>query len=291
MSHLNIPTIEILGVRVHPITLPQALRAIEAMSQDGQTHYIVTPNPEMVMYARTHPEFRETLNRAPLSLVDGFGLLWAAKYLSLSLTNTSGLRDIQEFWQFVWTSAAIVLAPKALDIIPERLTGADMVWEIAKLASERDQSIFLLGGQPGVALTAGSLLQQMYPRLQLAGAVAGPPYDDMATILQHIQTSQPRFVFLALPVDKQMDWIEAELPKLSGVVAMGVGGALDFIAGTTALNAPVKDSPARRAPDWWQRHGLEWLWRFLTQPWRRQRIKAATVDFMRAVRRHKLSSC
>ena len=167
-------TIEILGVSVNPITLAQALRAIDEMAQDDQNHYIVTPNPEMVMYARTCPEFRETLNRASLSLVDGFGLLWAAKYLSLPLTTISGLRDIQEFWQFIWTSAAIVLAPKALDIIPERLTGADMVWEIAKLASERDQSIFLLGGQPGVASTAGSLLQQMYPRLRLACGTSAP---------------------------------------------------------------------------------------------------------------------
>ncbi|AKM84721.1 TPA: hypothetical protein DHW58_02155 [Patescibacteria group bacterium] len=283
-------TIEILGVSVNPITLAQALRAIDEMAQDDQNHYIVTPNPEMVMYARTCPEFRETLNRASLSLVDGFGLLWAAKYLSLPLTTISGLRDIQEFWQFIWTSAAIVLAPKALDIIPERLTGADMVWEIAKLASERDQSIFLLGGQPGVASTAGSLLQQMYPRLRLAGAVAGQPYDDTVTVLRNISTSRPKFVLLALPADQQMDWLETELPKLSGAVAMGVGGALDFIAGTTALNAPTATSPAKRAPEWWQRHGLEWLWRFMIQPWRRQRIKIATIDFMRAVRYDKLNN-
>ncbi|OGB73353.1 hypothetical protein A3K24_00535 [candidate division Kazan bacterium RIFCSPHIGHO2_01_FULL_44_14] len=283
----NGKTIEILGVKVDCLTLPQALQVVNGLAVDGQNHYIVTPNPEMVMYSLAHPEFRELLNHASLSLVDGFGLVWAAKYLSLPLTAKPILRNLQEWWQFAWTSLAIVLAPKTLNIIPERLTGADMVWEIAKLASECGYSVFLLGGQPGVALTAGNLIQQMYPQLQLAGAVAGPPYDTMDTVISHLQLSRPKFIFLALPANQQMDWIETELPKLSGAIVMGIGGALDFITGATALNAPVAKSPAKRAPEWWQRHGLEWLWRFLTQPWRRQRIKVATVDFMQEVRKHR----
>jgi N-acetylglucosaminyldiphosphoundecaprenol N-acetyl-beta-D-mannosaminyltransferase len=279
--------IDILGVKIDAVTLPQALRAIDELTRDGHNHYIVTPNPEIVMYAQTHSEFRDALNRADLSLADGIGLVWAAKYLSLPTTHVGWLKPVQEWWQWLWTSAAVVLMPKALNIIPERITGADMVWEIAKLASERNQSIFLLGGQPGVAQQAGSLMQQMYPRLVIAGATSGPPYDDMDEIIQHLQQLQPHYIFLALPADQQMAWMTHQLPKLQSTVAMGVGGALDFIAHATALNAPTVHSPARRAPSWMQNRGLEWLWRLVTQPWRRSRIKTATLDFIRAVRKYK----
>lgn len=283
-------TTNILGVDVHTITLPEALDMITNMIRSKKNHYIVTPNPEMIMYAKSHEWFREVLNGASLSMADGVGLLWAAKYLSLPLTHIPTLRWIQEQWQYLWTSLYVVLVPKRLDIIPERLTGADMVWEMTKLASDRNYRVFLLGAGPGVALKAARVMQELYPKLNVVEVMVGPPHEDEIDVIQRIKQTDPQIIFLAYPADKQMKWMKEMLPQLQNVTAIGIGGALDFIAEGTAMNAGVDASPAKRAPLWMQNRGLEWLYRYLTQPWRKDRIKTATIDFMRQVRDYKRES-
>ncbi len=283
-------TTEILGIKIDCLTLPQALQEVVDLVRGRGNYYIVTPNPEMVMFAQKNAQFKEILNQADLSLADGTGLLWAAKYLSLHLTKIPVLRQIQEFFQLIFTLSTVVLAPKSLNVIPERLTGADMVWEIAKLASERDYRIFLLGAGPGVALKAARVMQTLYPRLNVVEVMVGPPYESQDEVIRRIQQTNPQFIFLALPAEAQMQWMRDELPKLKDTIAMGIGGALDFIVGGTALNAGVDSSPAKRAPEWMQKMGMEWLYRYYTQPWRRERIKTATTEFIRTVRKAKINS-
>jgi N-acetylglucosaminyldiphosphoundecaprenol N-acetyl-beta-D-mannosaminyltransferase len=287
----NLPSVSILGVKVHKLTMPQALHTVTDLVRSRKNHYIVTPNPEFVMYAASHPWFRDVVNGASLSLADGMGILWAAKYQSLRLLNIPVLKQVQELIQWLFTAASVVLFPKYLNIVPERITGADMVWELSKLASERNYGVFLLGAGPGVALKAAQILQQMYPRLNVVEVMVGPPYEDEDDVLRAIQQTKPQIIFLAFPASGQMKWIRDFLPQLTDTIVMGIGGALDFIAGTAAINAEAtSDTPAKRAPLWMQEHGLEWLYRFFTQPWRKERIKTATFGFMKAVRHAKLSS-
>ena len=287
--NLNLPEVKVLGVKVHAIKLPEALLAIQTMIRSRQNHYIVTPNPEMLMYARKHAWFKEVLNNASLSLADGVGLMWAAKYLALPLTRVPVLRQVQELIQYLWTGAMVPFYPKYLNVIPEHLTGADMLWEIAKLASERQYRIFLLGAGPGVALMAARVMQQLYPRLNVVEVMVGPPHESEEEVVRRIHQTNPQIIFLALPAEKQMKWMQEILPQLKDVIAIGIGGALDFVAEAAAIFNPEADSkPARRAPQWMRRLNLEWLWRLITQPWRKERVKTATIDFMRTVRQSKL---
>lgn len=284
------PKSTILGVDIDRLTMPAALRRVAELVEDGETHYIVTPNPEIVMYSQKYAWFKEVLNNASLSLADGAGIVWAAKYLSLRLPNIPVIRQITEVVWFLITGAASVFFPKFLSVIPERITGADMVWEISKLASERGWGVFLLGAGPGVALKAARILQEMYPRLNVVEVMVGPPYESEEEVLRAIKQTTPNIIFLAFPASGQMKWIRDQLPKLNGTVAMGIGGALDFIAGAAAINAEAtEDNPAKRAPLWMQNHSLEWLWRLITQPWRRDRVKTATLGFMSAVRKQNLA--
>ena len=284
-------TIDILGIKVDTFTAVQALDYIAQLALDGKNHYIVTPNPEFIMQSLEDSEFRNVVNAADLALPDGVGILWAAKYLSLPISKWRPLAKVQAYWQWWCIGTRVVIQPKALtDIIPERVTGADMVWEMSKLASKRGWSIFLLGGAPGVAHEAAKCLQWLYPNLLVAGATAGPPYESEEQVLQHIKEAQPKFIFLALTAPKQLQWIKTHSGQLTGAVTIGIGGALDFIAGGVAINAPEGETkPAKRAPEWLQKRGLEWLWRYLTQPWRRARIKTATIDFMEKVVEFKLA--
>lgn len=282
--------INILGVNVDAVTLPAALDHITALAQDGQSHAIVTPNPEFVMQAQVDPSFRDAINQADLALPDGIGILWAAKYLSLSISKYPPLTYLQAYVSWVLTGLRIIFQPKYVNsVIPERITGADMVWEISKLASERGLSVFLLGAANGVAKETAKNLHWLYPNLKISGATAGPPYEDEMAVVDQIKTTQPKFVFLAFPAKEQVRWIKTYKDHLQGTIFIGVGGALDFIAGGVALNAPKQNQqPAKRSPVWLQEHGLEWIWRLFTQPWRRTRIFTAVFGFSLQVVRHKI---
>lgn len=284
-------TVDILGIKVDTFTTVEALDYIAQLANDNRSHYIVTPNPEFIMQSLQDENFRQVVNNSDLALPDGIGILWAAKYLSLPLVKSRPIAWLQAYWQWWCIGTRIVIQPRSLtDIIPERVTGADMVWEISKLAAKQGWSIFLLGAAPGVAEEAAHCLQWLYPNLTIAGATEGPPYESEAQVIQRIQTLKPKFIFLAFPAAEQLWWMRTYINQMEGAIMIGVGGALDFIAGGVAINAPVGASqPAKRAPVWLQKRGLEWLWRYLTQPWRRARIKIATVDFMRKVVAFKLS--
>lgn len=281
---------DILGVKISTVTTPQALNKVADLIRDKKDHYIVTPNPEFVMQALKDGNFREIINGSDLALADGIGILWAAYYLSIPISSFLPLAKMQAVVQLFLTGLNIVLNPKMLTkVIPERITGADMLWEISKLASERGWSIFLLGAAPGVAYEASRKLQLLYPNLQIADVMPGPPYESEVKVIARIQLVKPKFVFLAFPAKEQLRWMKTYTGNLGGVIMMGIGGAFDFIAEATPINSPVKDSKAKRAPKWLRDRGLEWLWRYLIQPWRRERIKTATIDFMKTVKAYKLA--
>lgn len=282
--------VDVLGVNIDVLTMPEALRRVEELAKDRRGHYIVTPNPEFIMQALKDGSFREIINRASLSLADGVGVLWAAKYLSIPTSSWAPLAVMQAWIQMVLSGIGIMVSPRSLtSVIPERITGVDMVWEISKLAAKRGFKIFLVGAAPGVAYEVSRKLQMLYPKLQIVDVMAGPPYEPEAEVVRRIRVVKPHFVFLAFPAAEQLRWMKNYVDNLSGVM-MGIGGAFDFIAEAGALNAPTgDDSKARRAPGWLQKRGLEWLWRYFTQPWRKQRIKTATVDFIKTVLIYKIA--
>ena len=283
-------TVDILGINIDTFTTVEALEYIAQLANDSQGHYIVTPNPEFVMQSLKDTNFRDTVNKADLALPDGIGILWAASYLAMPLSRFRPLAVVQAYWEWIATGLGILINPKSLtNVISERITGADMIWELSKLAAKQNWSIFLLGAAPGVAQQSAERLQWLYPTLQITGAMAGPPYDQAEEIIQRIQETKPKFVFLALTAPKQLQWIQTYAQELPGVIIMGIGGALDFIAGGVALNEDAAGRPARRAPEWMQNRGLEWLWRFINQPRRWKRMFTAVFSFSLQVVRYKLA--
>jgi len=224
--------VEILGVGVDPMTYEGALAQIQSFVQKGVTHQVVTVNPEFVMRAQSDEPFRRVLNGADLVLADGIGLVWAARLLGHRL--------------------------------PERVAGSDLVPRIAQRAAEVGWRLYFLGAPPGVAERAAHILRERCPGLQVAGTYAGSPAREMKeAIVERIRAAHPDILFVAYGAPAQDRWIARNLSNLGVPVAMGVGGAFDFIAGR-----------AERAPPWVQRLGLEWLHRLIHQPWRWQRMLA-----------------
>lgn len=242
----SFPSVEILGVRVHQVNFAQTLDQIARWIQDSHTtqslisnlqspnrftHQLCTVNPEFVMEARRNPAFAAVLDRADLCAPDGIGILWAGRLLGRPFT--------------------------------ERVTGSDGIYRICERAAEEGWRVFFLGAGPGVAEQAAARLAARYPGLTVAGTHSGSPADaDWPEIQTRLAAARPDILFVAFGHPRQDLWIDRHRQELPAAVALGVGGAFDFVAGI-----------ATRAPVWMQRMGLEWLHRLVTQPWRWRRMR------------------
>ncbi len=258
--------VNIAGVGFDPVTRQ------EALTKPGR---IVTPNPEMVVYANRHPEFKNTLNTADLSIADGIGIVWAAHFLS----EAQGKKGLSRLLWLIVSLLDIFLRPARLHkILPERVTGVDLMESLAAEAAQKGWGIYLLGAAPGVAEAAAKILKVKHPSLRMAGTHAGSPGDAEAPqILERIRAARPEMLFVAYGSPAQEVWLARHLKSLPTVkTAMGVGGAFDFLSGHV-----------RRAPAPFRRWGLEWLWRLMVQPWRLGRIYRATAVFISIVFRVK----
>ena len=193
-------SIRILGIRVDALTYEELLTAIGGFVVQGTPHQIATVNPEFVMTAQSHAEFRDVLEQADLCMADGVGLLWAARRQGHTL--------------------------------PERVTGSDGVPRIAERAAQMGWGLYLLGAAPGVAQRTAQLLAERYPGLRVTGTYAGSPAEsDAEGILGLVRVASPDILFVAFGAPQQDLWIARHREALGVPVMMGVGGAFDHIAG------------------------------------------------------------
>ncbi len=268
--------ISILGVPVNKIGFFDTLKKIDEFVRSGQPHQIATVNAEFIMGAQKDRELLKILQNTDLNTPDGMGTVWAAKYLAknekLKTKNYSGaLRLLSNFFWLKTTLLAIIFARKWLrSEIKERVTGIDLMWEIANLAQERGWSIYLLGAGEGVATEVAEKLTALYPRLQIAGGYSGRPEE--TGLVEKIAKTKPDILFVAFGNPKQEKFIFKNKKELGAKVMMGVGGSFDFITGR-----------AKRAPQFLQKLGLEWFWRLIREPKRALRIYNATVKFVWSV--------
>lgn len=174
-------------------------------------------------------------------------------------------------------SAGLLLAARLTgQLLPQRVTGVDTMQALCAGLKE-DCPVFLLGAAEGVAARAGEALCRQNDRLMIAGTYSGSPRpEDAPEIVRRINAAGPRLLLVAFGAPAQDLWIGEHLQELFTVrVAMGVGGTFDFLAGVQ-----------KRAPSFFRRLHLEWLWRLAREPRRFLRIVNATVVFPLLVLRH-----
>lgn len=232
---LNIPAnpdrVHILGVPVDRIGYTEWMTLIDRWVRlERRPHHVCTVNPEFVMIAQRDPIFMNILRRADLCLADGVGLLWAGRMLNRPF--------------------------------PERVTGSDGTVVIAQHAQRLGWKLFLLGAAPGVADRVAEMMRTDLPGIQVVGVHAGSPApEEEEEIVRMINWSGADVLLVAYGAPEQDKWIARNLPRLQVKMAMGIGGALDFIAGIVP-----------RAPQRMRDLGLEWLYRLYKQPWRIKRM-------------------
>lgn len=234
---------EVLGVKIDDVNLDQAVEIVLGWLSKPGKHFIVTPNPEFIVAAQDDEQFKEILNRADLSIPDGRGLRIGS--------------DI------------VCTTP-----------GIDLMEELINKASDLGFTIGLLGGRNLVAKKAAECLRKSYPNLKINYAIQGPViparrFEEASTLVVKagIQSTDYLWIpdqvrddkgtdilFVAFGQVKQEKWIAQNLGKIPVKVAMGVGGAFDYLSGIVP-----------RAPKWMRDLGLEWLFRLTVQPWRIKR--------------------
>lgn len=270
-------TVDILGVKISKVGYESAIERIERFLAGGGQHWVVTPNPEFIVRAQKDCQFREILNRADLALPDGVGLRLAAKFLSLKAFNPTIVRIFTALVQGFAVGLAAVVRPSYLDVLPYQVTGTDLMIKLCDLAAQKGYTVFLLGGREGVATAAAQRLQRQFANIKIVGTYSGDPREDFDEQTRAAIVSGVDLLFVAYGAPVQEKWIARNLPHLPVKVALGVGGALDFISGRK-----------KRAPRILRQVGLEWLYRLLQEPWRRPRILMATVKFPLLVFGYKL---
>ncbi|MDO4315769.1 MAG: WecB/TagA/CpsF family glycosyltransferase [Oscillospiraceae bacterium] len=191
--------IDVLGVGFDNVTMAEAVERGTALLHTEGTHYVVTPNPEIVEVCRENPEARRAVNGADLVLPDGIGVVKGAAMLGTPLKEkTPGI----EF-------AAHLM---------ERMAGEGL-------------SLYLLGAKPGVAEQAAENLTRQYPGLVIAGARDGYFKED-GPVVEAIRQSGADAVFVCLGAPKQELWMAKNGPATGAHLLCGLGGSLDVFAGT-----------------------------------------------------------
>ncbi|MGF7184792.1 N-acetylglucosaminyldiphosphoundecaprenol N-acetyl-beta-D-mannosaminyltransferase [Desulfitispora alkaliphila] len=225
--------VNILGAPVDRVDMEGALHFVEKAITENKPKHIITLNAEIIYQAQSETELMEIINQADLVTPDGAGVVWASKELG--------------------------------NPVPERVTGIDLLQEIAKKANATGWRLFFFGAAPGVAAEAAEKLKESYSNINIVGTHHGfiKTQADEDQLLQQISEAKPHILLVALGAPRQEYWIKKHKEKLGIPVNIGVGGSFDVISGRID-----------RAPKWMQKVQLEWLYRLIKEPTRFKRMLA-----------------
>lgn len=270
--------VDVAGLQLDAITKKELLNELLIRLSRGEQTFVTTPYSEFLYAAVRNKEVMAMFNKADLAVPDGIGVLWAQRYLSIPFTVKNYYSKIlQALWQMVYSGAGILLHPQTVyRVFPEKLTGANLVWDLAKLASDNGWSMYLLGGQGKIPEIASYALRRKYPQLKIAGT-SNKHYQD-PTIITDIQAAKPDMVLVAFGPVRQEQWIVDHRGQLPAKLFIGLGGTFDYLAGNK-MNPPkfIRDI------------GLEWLHRLVTQPQPRRirRVMQGTLGLIVSLVRYK----
>jgi N-acetylglucosaminyldiphosphoundecaprenol N-acetyl-beta-D-mannosaminyltransferase len=218
-----------------------ALDRIEQLVDAGGHHLVATVNPEFVMLANRDRDFARVLESADLCLADGTGVVWAAR-----------------------RQGCLIGSP---------VTGVDLIPPLAAMCTRRGFRLFVLGAAPGVAAEFASRLYAEHPQLEVAAHSGSPDPSGDEESIELIRAHRTQVLLVAYGAPQQEMWIERTKERTGIALAMGVGGAFDYLTGRVV-----------RAPAWMRRAGLEWMHRLVYQPWRIRRMAVLPAYAIKVLR-------
>lgn len=220
--------LRVLGTWVDALSGDEVLAILSERARRAPRHLCYVNAHSLNLAYRDEP-YRRALSRAHLVLNDGIGLELAARMQG---------RDF-----------------------PENLNGSDFTLRLLSLAAEKGWRVYLYGGEPGVAATAGDRLREAIDGLKIVGACDGYGAQTDEQVVADVKASRADVVIVALGQPRQELWLDRHLADTDCHLGLGVGAFLDFVSGRVP-----------RAPRWMNRLGVEWVFRLVQEPgrlWRR----------------------
>jgi N-acetylglucosaminyldiphosphoundecaprenol N-acetyl-beta-D-mannosaminyltransferase len=224
MERVKPERIEVLGCAIDAVDMDGALATIDAAISERSFCRHADVNAAKVVAMQSDEEMRESIEQAELVVADGQSVVWAARLLGRRL--------------------------------PARVAGIDLMHRTIELAERRGYSIYILGARREVLERAVERLRAAHPALRIAGYRDG--YFDQsedAAVAGAIRESCADILFVAISSPRKEYFLGRYGRGLGVPYVMGVGGAIDVVAGVT-----------RRAPRLIQRAGLEWAFRLVQEP-------------------------
>lgn len=211
------------------LTLNESVEKIAELIRRGVPSYVITANLNYVMLHHRDESLGKVTDQASLILADGQPIVARSR-----------------------------LGTKPL---PQRVAGSELIYYLASRAAMEGWGIYFLGGAPGVAASCANKLAETFPGMQIAG-VESPPFralneEEQREQDDRIRRSGAKLLLVAFGQPKGEQWIYDNYQRLGVPVSIQLGASFDFIAGT-----------ATRAPEIFQKYGLEWSYRMLSDPQR-----------------------
>jgi N-acetylglucosaminyldiphosphoundecaprenol N-acetyl-beta-D-mannosaminyltransferase len=232
---LNVPSYNLLGVRVDALTEDGLSALIREAAAEGRRYLVANHNLHSLYLYHHDPVFRKLYDRADYIHVDGMPLVWAGRLLGYGLTREN------------------------------RLTSVDWLPHVLGNCAEEGLRVFFLGSRPGVPEKAAARFLEVAPGLQIQthhgyfDATPGSPENER--ILGEINGYRPHALMVGMGMPRQERWILENLDRLGANTVWNLGAFMDYAAG--AVPTP---------PRWMARLGFEWLARLTAEPqrlWRR----------------------
>jgi N-acetylglucosaminyldiphosphoundecaprenol N-acetyl-beta-D-mannosaminyltransferase len=237
------PRAHVLGCPIDRLDMPQTLARCEDLIHRREFAQHVAINAAKLVAMQHDPELRRIVEACELVSADGQAVVWASRLLG--------------------------------DPLPERVAGIDLMQELFALAERRGFRIFILGAKADVLEQARARIMERHPRLQLVGTRDGYfTEEEGATVAEEVRGARPDILFVAISSPRKEYWLGRYGRAIDVPFVMGVGGAIDIVAGTT-----------QRAPGPLQRVGLEWAYRLAQEPrrlWRRYAVTNIQFVFLLA---------
>ena len=243
----------VLGIPIDRKSLAEVTEeSLQAIDQRISPRVFACANPHSLVVAQADSKFRSALLHANLIVADGVGLSLMARLVGVQ--------------------------------IGPRITGTDYFQAVLQALQQRGGGrVFFFGSSQSTLNLIAKRFASDFPSLTLCGTLS-PPFgswsdEENNRMVQDINDAKPDVLWVGMTAPKQEKWVEANRRQLNIPVIGSIGAVFDFCAGTRA-----------RAPQLVCWIGLEWVYRFISEPrrmWRRSVISSPIFVWM-VLRRHVL---
>lgn len=236
-------TVKILGVEIDNITLDEAGEITKNLVENSHKNCELIVAPNVEFIMRAQKD------------KDFFDILNSAK---LATPDSIGVE---------------IGAKLQKKYLKQRIPGQAYFRKVLEIGEKQGWTFYFLGGKGDTAQKAINHVKKSYPNVKIVGFHEGFFEENSEEeVIEEINSLKPNVLFVAMGAPAQEKWIASHKKKLQVDVAAGQGGTFDYEAGNI-----------RRAPQFMQKCGLEWLWRLILQPTRIVRMTVLPIYLIKII--------